>query len=50
MPQYKDMLGLIMSAHAQGKKVGFYSRGCSTNYFWGGSVTFPEVRDMWTAN
>ncbi|MBW8185580.1 hypothetical protein [Shewanella nanhaiensis] len=50
MPQYKDMLGLIMSAHAQGKKVGFWSSGCSTNYFWGGSVSFPEIRDVWIAN
>ncbi len=50
MPQYQDMVGLIMAAHAQGKKVGFWSSGCATNYFWGGSATFPEVRDLWTAD
>lgn len=50
LPQYKDMVAAIMAAHAQGKKVGFWSTGCGTNYFWGGSITFPLVRDMWVTD
>ena len=47
LPQFNAMISSIMAAHAQGKKVGFWSNGCSTNYFWGGSITFPAVRDLW---
>ena len=50
LPQYKDILALVMSAHAQGNKIGFWSSGCTTTYFWGPAHTLPEIRDAWTVN
>jgi len=41
--QFNAMLSSVMSAHAQGKTIGFWSSGCSANYFWGSGVTFPVV-------
>ena len=47
LAQFDAMVSVVLSAHAQGKKVGFWSSGCGTNYFWGGGITFPVIRDLW---
>jgi hypothetical protein len=44
---YKEMVAAVMSAVAQGKKIGFHSSGCELLPFWGGTTTYPIVSDLW---
>ena len=50
LTHFKEMAATVMAAHAQGKKVGYWSSGCGTNYFWGPNHTFPVIRDLWITN
>ncbi|AOT06710.1 hypothetical protein [Pseudoalteromonas luteoviolacea] len=47
LKQYNQMVSAVLAAHAQDKTVGFWSSGCSTNYFWGSSESMPRIRDLW---
>lgn len=47
LANFDAMVSAVLAAHAQNKTVGFWSSGCGTNYFWGGDVTFPIIRDLW---
>jgi hypothetical protein len=47
---YKEMVAAVMAAKASGNKIGFYSSGCQTIPFWGGSTTYPIVTDLWVVD
>ena len=44
---YDAMVTVVMSAYTAKKKIGFWSSGCSTIPFWGGTITYPIVHDLW---
>ena len=52
-PGYDAMLSTVLAAYMANKKVGFwsyYSNGknnCEVLPFWGGSVSYPIVYDLW---
>jgi hypothetical protein len=50
MSGYREMVTAVMSAHAQGKKSGLWSTGCSLIPFWGGTVTDPIAHDVWVTD
>ena len=47
---YDAMVTVVMTAYTAKKKVGFYSSGCSTLPFWGGTQTYPIVHDLWVTD
>jgi hypothetical protein len=47
---YKEMVAAVLSAVALGKKIGFHSSGCEGLPFWGGTLTYPMVSDLWIVN
>lgn len=47
---YKTMVAAAMEAHALNKKIGLHASSCATIPFWGGSVTYPIVTDVWVTD
>ena len=47
---YKTMVAAVLQAHAAGKKIGLHAMTCSTIPFWGGSVTYPIIGNLWVTD
>lgn len=47
---HDKMVAAVMAAYASGMKVGLWSSGCSSLPFWGGTVTYPIVSNLWVTN
>jgi len=45
--EYKTLVSMVLTAYASGKKIGLWSNGCEIIPFWGGSLTFPVVNNIW---
>jgi hypothetical protein len=49
-PGYKEMVAAVMAAAAAGRKIGFHSKGCELLPFFGGTITYPIISDLWVVN
>ena len=46
-PGLQNMMALVMTAYATGKKIGLWSPKCETIPFWGGTQTRAIINDLW---
>ena len=47
VPNYNALVAAIIAAVSAGQSVGFWSSGCSSIPFWGGTTTYPLVWTLW---
>jgi len=50
LPGYKAMVAAVMEAYALNKKIGLHQTNCSTIPFWGGTITYPIIGNLWVTD
>lgn len=43
VPNYSILVAGVIAAVSAGQTIGFYSSGCSSIRFWGGTTTYPQI-------
>ncbi len=47
LPGHNNMVAAALAAFASGKKIGMYASKCTTITFWGGTVRYPIISNLW---
>ena len=47
---YDVAVSVVLAAYMGGKKIGFWSPGCTTLPFWGGTNTYPRANNIWISD